>query len=360
MGKLLHFGQNDNLPDDIEESNESNCPVVYAPKSIGLDDEPELVDHFAWWAMMNLKNHRKFIVIGTKGPDHDRQRMQSQVRSGASSTIVSPSENQHMPVPPLRSISEIISPHSPAEPPKELEPVVAVQPMIEINRDTSDIALEFIAKTGASEVEAEEFLHRSHGNLPLAIRLYNIAASTKITSPKVAGPCPSVQQIAAPPAGPDVVMEDAPAAALPSIEPSSKSQPSLAGIITTENGPRLVPSSTRLSGTVRNEINIRPGYVPPEDKEVFQVRRGEGVSMSRSGSEAGSRRVSLDSSFVATREAAVTPAEEGEVVEVEKKVETRPTLEWYQERIDKGDDWKHIDVMDWEKAFKILGISVKK
>jgi len=389
MGKLLHFGQNDNLPDDIEESNESNCPVVYAPKDIGLDDEPELVDHFAWWAMMNLKDHRKFIVIGTKGPEHDRQRMQSQVRSSASSAIVSPSENQHMPAPPLRSISEIVSPNSPAEvpvahtgshwkhksfvpatespaePPKELEPVVAVQPMIEISGDASDIALEFIAETGASEVEAEEFLRRSHGNLPLAIRLYNIAAAAKNTSSKVADPCPSVQQIAAPPAGPDVIMEDAPAAALPSIESSSNGQPSLAGIITTENGACLVPSSTRLSGTVRNDINIRPGYVPPEDKEVFKVRRGEGVSMSRSrsrsGSEGGDKKMSLDSSCVATREVTpVTRAEDGEVMEVERKVETRPTLEWYQERIDKGDDWKHIDVMDWERAFKILGISVKK
>jgi hypothetical protein len=260
----------------------------------------------------------------------------------------------------------------PAEPPEEPEPILALQPAERvICGDLSDIELDFIADTGASPSEAEQFLRRAQGDLQRAIRLHSIAELAKKADSTVADPDPFAQHIlkasaaiAALPANADsdAIMEDAPspAADLPSIESSTEAMSSHAGIITSEAGTRLVPRSVRLSGTVRNEINIRPGYVPPEDKEVYKVRRG-GESMSRSTSESRSRKMSLDSSAAATRVGTpATPTEEGEGFKTEKKVETRPTLEWYEERIKKGEDWKHVAVLDWEGAFKMLGVSVKK
>jgi hypothetical protein len=105
----------------------------------------------------------------------------------------------------------------------------------------------------------------------------------------------------------DVVMEDAPPAApeaAPSDPPSAganapaqsnvadaqpSSQISNAGIIISETGSRLVPRSVRVSGIVRDELNIRPGYVLLEDKELYKVRRGSLGSASKSRSRGGSR-----------------------------------------------------------------------
>ena len=47
------------------------------------------------------------------------------------------------------------------------------------------------------------------------------------------------------------------------------------GIISTPNGERHIPSSTRPDGSKRKEIRIRPGYKPPEDVEVYKNRTAE-------------------------------------------------------------------------------------
>lgn len=48
-----------------------------------------------------------------------------------------------------------------------------------------------------------------------------------------------------------------------------------AGIATTDNGERHIPSSVRPDGSVRKEIRVRPGYRPPEDVEVYKNRTAE-------------------------------------------------------------------------------------
>jgi partner of Y14 and mago protein len=60
---------------------------------------------------------------------------------------------------------------------------------------------------------------------------------------------------------------------MPTVETTKVSR---AGITTSENGERHVPSSTRADGSVRKEIKVRPGYRPPEDVEIYKNRTSEG------------------------------------------------------------------------------------
>jgi partner of Y14 and mago protein len=60
---------------------------------------------------------------------------------------------------------------------------------------------------------------------------------------------------------------------MPSVESNSVSR---AGITTSANGERHIPSSVRPDGTVRKEIRVRPGYRPPEDVELYKNRTAEG------------------------------------------------------------------------------------
>lgn len=196
----------------------------------------------------------------------------------------------------------------------------------------------------------------------------------------------------------DVVMEDAPPAVpseLPTTDANAapaqsndadaalpSAQTSNAGIITSETGSRIVPRSVRLSGTVRSEVNIRPGYVPPEDKEVYKVRRDGSASlgsasMSRSRSASrgaegekpgeGDGGTSVSPGGVLTP---VTPATPGgywkdgmegvEVAQEGRKGERSSTLEWYAEKRRRGEEWHHIAVVGWEEAFRLLRVEYKK
>ncbi|KAK7509984.1 uncharacterized protein IWZ02DRAFT_356450, partial [Phyllosticta citriasiana] len=47
------------------------------------------------------------------------------------------------------------------------------------------------------------------------------------------------------------------------------------GAVTSADGERHIPSSTRADGSVRKEIRIRPGYRPPEDVELYKSRTAE-------------------------------------------------------------------------------------
>lgn len=61
----------------------------------------------------------------------------------------------------------------------------------------------------------------------------------------------------------------------PSVASDHNSGVSKAGITTSDNGQRHIPSSVRPDGTVRKEIRVRPGYRPPEDVEVYKNRTAE-------------------------------------------------------------------------------------
>jgi partner of Y14 and mago protein len=62
---------------------------------------------------------------------------------------------------------------------------------------------------------------------------------------------------------------------VPTLPTDSNAAPSKAGITTTEDGQRHIPSSVRPDGSLRKEIRIRPGYRPPEDVEVYKNRTTE-------------------------------------------------------------------------------------
>ena len=279
--------------------------------------------------------------------------------------------------------------------------------------------LRLINQTGAEYSEAAEFMGRAKGNHDLAVKLFNYSEEVKRKAEEAEEAAAGMPKVAkTPPAPPsphvteansaipstedvtteDIVMEDAPPAAPevassdpqpadanaqaqnndPDAKPSS--QTSNAGIITSESGIRLVPRSMRVSGTVRKELNIRPGYVPPEDKEVYKVRRDRSaslgrasVSRSRSGSRGveekkeGDGAVSWSPGGVLTPVTPATPSEwrkdmMGEIEgaqggEMGGKLNT---LEWYAERKLKGEEWNHIAVVGWEDAFRLLRVDYKK
>lgn len=50
---------------------------------------------------------------------------------------------------------------------------------------------------------------------------------------------------------------------------------SRAGITTSKDGERHIPSSVRADGSLRKEIRVRPGYKPPEDVETYKNRTAE-------------------------------------------------------------------------------------
>ncbi|KAK8227471.1 RNA binding protein Pym [Phyllosticta capitalensis] len=52
-------------------------------------------------------------------------------------------------------------------------------------------------------------------------------------------------------------------------------KPANSGAVTSSDGLRHIPSSTRADGSVRKEIRIRPGYRPPEDVELYKSRNAE-------------------------------------------------------------------------------------
>lgn len=60
-----------------------------------------------------------------------------------------------------------------------------------------------------------------------------------------------------------------------------------AGIATTEDGHRTIPSSVRADGSIRKEIKVRPGFRPAEDVELYKNRTAAAFRTGRSGSKSG-------------------------------------------------------------------------
>lgn len=57
--------------------------------------------------------------------------------------------------------------------------------------------------------------------------------------------------------------------------PARPTTPSKAGITRNADGQPIIPASLRPDGTTRREIKVRPGYLPPEDVEVYKNRTAE-------------------------------------------------------------------------------------
>lgn len=62
---------------------------------------------------------------------------------------------------------------------------------------------------------------------------------------------------------------------------------SKSGIAISATGERHIPSSVRADGSVRKAIRVRPGYLPPEDVEIYKNRTAEAWKNRGSGGVPG-------------------------------------------------------------------------
>lgn len=69
--------------------------------------------------------------------------------------------------------------------------------------------------------------------------------------------------------------------------PSRTSTPPTKSGIVVADGQRLIPASLRPDGSTRKEIRVRPGYLPPEDVEVYKNSRAEAWKNRGSGGVPG-------------------------------------------------------------------------
>ena len=262
-----------------------------------------------------------------------------------------------------------------------------------IDGNTPPDYLRFIAITGASANDAKICLEKSYNNFDVAVQMYNQSQrSTDLdamdiesqvmelmtnTSAEVqqASTCTAGMTALAQPQLPeprDRTQFDG-LADRPNSSDSNSSKTSLSGILTDENGKRFVPRSVHSSGTERKEFDIRPGFIPAEEKEVYRNRRVvDGVpqferdssSNSQPTSQQGSRRASsaiiqMDGAGGAGNGSGNGSMKKVEVNEVEmemREIRFEPTTVWYKRLKDKGEGWEHIFVDTWEKSFKNLGV----
>ncbi|ELR08818.1 hypothetical protein VC83_00745 [Pseudogymnoascus destructans] len=424
--------------DAVLQPDDTRTLMVFADEEIKPSDDRELIRYFAYWSVLHLKSFRKFVAIGSKTSPKEHEEAVAQAPKISNSSGTKPSsENTPQDRPPSKSPGKSTWKHNGfasvdgANDDDDYEPTIEPKPGTTQTSETEDLnagvapedldleVLKFIVETGVTYSVATDFVKRAKGNHDRATMLYEFSKKAKRQAEEAANVSVAAETPPVPPTPPvteaniaipstdavtteDVVMEDAPPAAAeaapstprpidtnsptqsnsPDAEPSS--QTSNSGIITSEGGFRLVPRSVRSSGTVRNELNIRPGYVPPEDKEVYKVRRGRSgsvgraVSRSRSGSSGveegevsnGAASASVSPGGVLTPVTPVTPSErrkdqidqmEGlEGAEEEKGEGKLSTLEWYAEMKLKGVEWNHIAVVGWEDAFRLLRVEYKK
>jgi hypothetical protein len=148
--------------------------------------------------------------------------------------------------------------------------------------------------------------------------------------------------------------------------PTSSSS-SRSGIQADETGRRFVPRSIRPDASVRKEIPVRPGYIPPEDGDFYQIpsRRDSAVgtpsgqSAARTSSvadgESENERKKINSKWQPA--GSVEDGEIEEVVRELKEVKFEATTSWYRKEVKEGRGWEHIRVEGFEAAAKTLGIT---
>jgi len=76
-----------------------------------------------------------------------------------------------------------------------------------------------------------------------------------------------------------------------------------AGIATSKDGERHIPSSVRADGTVRKEIRVRPGYRPPEDVEVYKNKTADAWKNRGKAGVPGAEAVGTEASLAANKNA---------------------------------------------------------
>ncbi|OBT68047.1 hypothetical protein VE03_01600 [Pseudogymnoascus sp. 23342-1-I1] len=394
--------------DAVLQADDARSLMVFANEEIKPSDDCGLIRYFAYWSMLHLKSFRKFVAIGSNSRPIEHEEVEAPAKEASSTK--SPKNSKWN----RNTFASVDGANDAELEPSELNDDDALEDSDSeaINEKADPEVLRFVIETGVKSNVATDFLRRAKGNHDCALKLYKSFEDAKKQAKEAAEkagkapPAPSSPHVTeANTAIPstegvtteDVVMEDAPPAAVeaapsdslptdanfpaqnngPDFQPSS--QTSNAGIITSESGSRLVPRSVRVSGTVRKEVNIQPGYVPPEDKEVYKVPRARSGSVgrasmprSRSGSrgageEKGNDGASVSPGGVLTPVTPATPRErlkdgmEGvDGAQEGKGGQKLGALEWYAEQKLKGEEWNQITVAGWEEAFRVLRVEYKK
>ncbi len=438
---LVEFDMKRSLESYDSDSENADYPFIHASKHIDLDDEKGLIDWYAGWTMRNLDMYKKFIVVGSsemkyKGNFNARFRRTKGVVVERRK-IIPAADSPKRPLSNFRSLSmnqqpsasPMESPQSPmsAQKRRALEiaaklsasPVAAnssrdvdrspfdstpsgaaASPIGQSRRssalanaqsphdadDTREIAtqiMDLIAEESSRNPSPLNTPETPHNNGSLA----NPAPNSDSTNGLRTLPLPSIFDGAdnqpvnmdtdTPMLGFDGTGDERPT--------SSSSNTSRSGIQSDENGCRFVPRSVRPNASIRPEISVRQGYIPPEDKDVYQIpsRRGSaaGTPTNQSGlaspARASSANMDIDSDRerdrglqksgwaeaeprpVSAQSQTLSEREDGEVEEVKKElkeVKFEATTTWYKRVQKEGGGWEHIRVEGFEAARGSLGM----
>ncbi|TAQ86416.1 hypothetical protein B7494_g5266 [Chlorociboria aeruginascens] len=245
-------------PNDFDNLDETVSPVIYADSRIDPDDEHALVDWFAGWSMTRLDRFRKFAVMGT-GREH---RVKATRLKYVSSSGTTPTATVHTnrTLSSNEKVNSTIDDHDSPQKSTALE--VAKKPSENLVNNSS---------------RANEPL-TAQPNLP--ILQTNSSESPLFVPPNDNTWSPQSNESDSQPR-------------LPNSKPSKISND---GIKIGKDGRKFIPQSLRPSRITRSKTDIRPGYTPPEDKEIYEVRQAvDGVPSYENSSRISSRRESMKS-----------------------------------------------------------------
>lgn len=438
---LVEFEMKRSLESYDSDSDNADYPFIHASKHIDPDDEKGLIDWYAGWTMRNLDMYKKFIVVGSsemkyKGYFNARLRRTKEVVVERRRPIAA-AESPKRPLSNFRtfsmnqqsSVSPMESPQSPmsAQKRRALEitaklstspmaanssrdvdrspfdstPMGAVASPIDQSRrssalanvqsphdadDTREIAaqiMDLIAEESSKNPSPLNTPETPHTNGPFA-NPPPISGSTNgqrtLPLPSKFGDAdnqPVNMDLDTPMLGFDGTGDERPT--------SSNSNTSRSGIQSDENGRRFVPRSVRPNSSIRPEIPVRQGYIPPEDKDFYQIpsRRGSaaGTPTNQTGLASPARAsfpsMDVDSDRerdrglqksrwaeaeprpMSAQSQSLSEREDGEVEEVKKElkeVKFEATTTWYKRVQKEGGGWEHIRVEGFEAARGSLGM----
>ena len=290
-GLLVDFSMSRPLEEDSDLSDyeDSDIPLVRADREIDPDDEKTLREWFLVWSLRNLDMYRKFVIVGSseKKPALMRYFKTVEVVKKKEPAPALKADFKGFEITKMSSASPMESPQSPISAQKQKALAVAsklsASPARNGNLDRNPF--DGMAMAAASSPSR----HSRHSSVPSqradiveqvndlimeeANKLLHLNTTAKsrtndTTQLGGADDRSADMDLDSPMLGFDGAGDERPT--------SSSSNTSRSGIQSDENGRRFVPRSVRPNASIRKEISVRPGHVPPEDKEVYQIpsRRG--------------------------------------------------------------------------------------
>ncbi|KAN0110075.1 hypothetical protein V8E51_006462 [Hyaloscypha variabilis] len=400
------------------DEGESEYPFIHANKHIDPDNEKALVEWFAAWTMRNLDMYKKFVVVGSSEAKYkdrltrlrEEEIVKRKERVAATESPKPPSFKTFS-ITKKASASPMESPRSPLSAQKQKALAVAArlsvpspsknanQTRIREQNSFDDLSVKAASSPSIrsgqisrlSSVQSPQEAHGIGLGINLDEQISELIAESSRTLPRAGGaggshsngssnqtpistPGNRPQDHRSPPQ-PDaddqsVAMDlDSPMLGFDGAgddRPTSSSS-SRSGIQADETGRRFVPRSIRPDASVRKEIPVRPGYIPPEDGDFYQIpsRRDSAVgtpsgqSAARTSSvadgESENERKKMNSKWQPAE--SVEDGEIEEVVRELKEVKFEATTSWYRKEVKEGRGWEHIRVEGFEAAAKTLGIT---